>query len=215
MTRDLRPLTFVLCSLPLARLIVLGVQDGLGANPVEFVTRSLGTWALVLLCATLALSPLRRLSGWSGVLRLRRWLGLACFSYVLLHFLTWFWLDQWFSVPDMIRDVLRRPFIAAGMAALLLLIPLALTSSDAMVRRLGRRWAKLHRLVWPALALALAHLWWHKAGKNDFVQPLSYGAVALLLIGLRVFKPAGGAPARTATPGARARGSGDSRPHRP
>lgn len=183
----LKPVVFVLCLAPLARLVALGAApDGLGANPVEFITRSTGTWALVMLCLTLAVTPLRRLLGWSALVRLRRMLGLFAFFYAGLHALIFLWLEHWFGVVAMLRDVLDRPFVAAGFAALLLLVPLALTSTQGMIRRLGRRWQQLHRLVYPAAVLAVLHFWWHKAGKNDLAEPAIYACVLAVLLGLRL-----------------------------
>ena len=170
---------------PLVRLLMLGANDGLGANPVEFVTRSTGTWALVLLCATLAVTPLRRATGWNRLVRLRRTLGLLCFGYATLHFLAYAWFDQWFDVAGIARDLAKRPFIAAGAAAFALLLPLAATSTDAMMRRLGRAWGRLHRAVYAVGVLAVLHFAWHKAGKNDFGEPLVYGLVIGALLASR------------------------------
>lgn len=178
---------FVLAVVPLGRLIALGVVDRLGANPVEFVMRSLGTWTLVLLCVTLSITPLRRLTGWAWLLRLRRMAGLFCFFYVLLHFTTYLWLDQWFDFAAIVKDIAKRPYVTAGFAAFLLLVPLAATSTNAMVKRLGgRNWQRLHRLVYLIAALAILHYWWHKAGKNDFGEVTIYAAVIVFLLGVRV-----------------------------
>lgn len=179
---------FVVCLLPLARLFALGWFDGLGANPVEFVTRSTGTWTLVMLCATLAVTPLRRLTGLAVLARLRRMLGLFTFFYACLHLTTYVWFDQWFDPLAILLDVVKRPFITVGMTAFLLLLPLAATSTDAMMRRLGRRWAELHRLVYLIAPLAILHFWWHKAGKNDFAEPAIYGAVVALLLAARLWR---------------------------
>ena len=188
---------------PLVRLLVLGFTDGLGANPVEFVTRSTGTWALVMLCVTLAVSPVRRITGWQVLGRLRRRLGLLCFGYACLHVLAYLWFDQWFEVAAILRDLLRRPFITAGALAFLLLVPLAATSTDAMMRWLGRRWSALHRCIHAVVVLALLHYAWHKAGKNDLVEPLLYAAVVAVLAALR-FWP-GRSSAGTRKPGAAAK----------
>ena len=183
----LRALLFALALLPLARLVALGFLDRLGANPVEFVERSLGTWTLVMLCITLAITPLRWLTGWAWPLRLRRMFGLFCFFYVCLHFTAYVWLDQWFDLAAILKDVVKRPYITAGFAAFLLLIPLAATSTNAMVKRLGgRSWQRLHRLVYLIAGLAILHYWWHKAGKNDFSQVSIYAAVVALLLGARI-----------------------------
>jgi sulfoxide reductase heme-binding subunit YedZ len=183
--RALKPVVFVACLLPLARLVFYGFTDRLGANPVEFITRSTGTWTLVMLCATLAVTPIRRLSGWNAVLRVRRMLGLYTFFYACLHALTWVWFDRFFDPLDMLRDLLKRPFITVGMAAFLLLVPLAATSTQAMIRRLGRNWQALHRAIYAIAGLAMLHYWWMKAGKNDFAQPAIYGAVIVVLLAIR------------------------------
>jgi sulfoxide reductase heme-binding subunit YedZ len=143
----IRGLVIAASMLPMLRLVLWPALDRAGANPVEFVTRSSGTWTLVFLLLALSVSPLRRLTGAGWLMRLRRPLGLASFAYALAHLATWVWLEHWFEIAPMISDVLKRPFITAGFAALVLLIPLALTSTDAMVRRLGRRWSTLHQLV--------------------------------------------------------------------
>jgi sulfoxide reductase heme-binding subunit YedZ len=209
----LKPLVFALAVVPLARLFVLGMNDGLGANPVEFVTRSTGTWALVMLCVTLAVTPLRRLSGWTALVRLRRMLGLFAFFYAVLHFTVFVWLEHWFDLGAMLADVLDRPFVMVGFLALLLMLPLALTSTQAMMRRLGRRWQTLHRLIYLVAPLAVLHFWWHKAGKNDFFEPAIYGLVVAALLLARLLwrsrgtqasrgtvarKPAGVSPAAPA-----------------
>lgn len=181
---------FAVCLLPLLRLLVLGltgIDGGLGANPVEFVTRSLGTWTLVGLCMTLAVTPVRRLTGMQRLIRYRRMLGLYTFFYASLHLMTYVWLDQYFDVPAMIRDIIKRPFITAGFAAFLLMVPLAATSTQAMIRRLGRRWQALHRLIYLAAVAAILHYWWHKAGKNLYGEPLIYGAVLAVLLLSRVW----------------------------
>lgn len=185
--QPLRAALFALALLPLARLVVLGAVDGLGANPVEFVMRSLGTWALVMLCVTLAITPLRWLTGWVWLLRLRRMAGLFCFFYALLHVLTWVGLDHWFDWPALWADIVKRPYITAGAVAFALLLPLAITSTNAMVRRLGgRNWQRLHRLVYLIALAAILHYWWHKAGKNDFAEPTVYAIVIGGLLGVRV-----------------------------
>ena len=168
-------------------MFVLGGLDRLGANPVEFVTRSTGTWTLVMLCATLAVTPLRRLTGRGELARVRRMLGLFTFFYGCLHLTTYVWFDQWFDLMAMARDILKRPFITVGVSAFVLMVPLAATSTNAMMRRLGRRWSELHRLVYAVAVLAILHFWWHKAGKNDLLEPAIYGAVVAALLGARLW----------------------------
>ena len=185
--RLIRALVFVCALAPALRLVLWPVFDLAGANPVEFVTRSSGTWTLVMLCLTLALSPLRRLTGWSEWIRMRRMLGLFTFFYAVLHALTWLWLDQWFDLNAMLRDIIDRPFIMVGFVAFVLMMPLAATSTDAMIRRLGRRWGQLHRLIYLIAPLAILHYLWHKSGKNDYAEVSIYAAVLAVLLGLRVF----------------------------
>lgn len=186
--RALKALIWVLALLPFARLVYLGATGQYGANPLEFVTRSTGTWTLVMLCATLAVTPLRRLSGWSWLLRIRRLLGLFAFFYGTLHFMLWLGVDRGFDLAYMAKDVFKRPFITMGFAAFVLMVPLAATSTHAMVRRLGgRRWQALHRSIYAIAVLAILHYWWHKAGKNDFGEVSIYAAVVAALLGARLW----------------------------
>ncbi len=175
---------FLLCLLPLARLIWLGGQGGLGANPIEFITRSTGTWTLNFLLITLTITPARRLMKWPALLRYRRMIGLYAFFYAVLHFLTYLWLDQFFDWHAMLRDIVKRPFITAGFSAFLLLLPLAATSSQAMMRRLGRSWQRLHRLVYAIAILGVTHYLW--LVKKDLTLPLLYAAILFLLLGARL-----------------------------
>ena len=175
---------FLACLIPLARLGWLAYADGLGANPIEFVIRSLGTWALTFMLITLAVTPLRKLSGWQWLIKLRRMLGLFAFFYACLHFLTYVGLDQFFDLHSIYKDVLKRPFITVGFASFLLLMPLALTSTNAMVRRLGgRRWQRLHRLAYLIAIGGVVHYWW--LVKKDITQPAIYAAVLAVLLGYR------------------------------
>lgn len=184
----IRVVVFVAALLPLLRLVALGRADALGANPVEFVTRSTGTWTLVMLCVTLSVTPLRQLLGWPWLLRLRRMFGLYAFFYAALHFTAWVWFDQWFDPASMIADVVDRPFVTVGFTAFVLMLPLAATSTRAMMRRLGRHWQELHRLVYAVAVLAVLHFWWHKAGKNDLAEPMIYAAVVAALLGFRALR---------------------------
>lgn len=182
--RNPRVWLFGLCLLPLLRLIVLGATGGLGANPIEFITRATGTWTLVGLLATLSVTPLRRLTGYAPLLRYRRMLGLFAFFYACLHFVTYLWLDQFFDPSAILRDIAKRPFITVGFAAFVLLIPLAATSTRAMMRRLGRRWQQLHRLVYAVAVFGVLHYLW--LVKKDVTQPLIYGSVLALLLLMRL-----------------------------
>ena len=177
---------FVLALLPLDRLIWLGFTDGLGANPIEFITRSTGTWALVFLCLTLGMTPLRLISHSTAWIRYRRMLGLFSFFYACIHFGIWLWLDQNFDLIEMLKDVVKRPFITMGFISFLLLIPLALTSTHWAQKKLGRRWMQLHRIVYLIAATVVLHYWWHKAGKNDFDTVTIYAIVLLLLLSCRI-----------------------------
>jgi len=184
----LRAALFVVALLPLARLLYLGATAGLGGNPVEFVIRSLGTWTLVALLVTLSITPLRRLTGWNWLLRLRRMLGLFAFFYAVLHVTAFVWLDHWFEWADIVADVAKRPYLTFGFVAFVLMLPLAATSTNAMVRRLGgRRWQRLHRLVYAIGVLGVLHFWFHKLAKNDLAEPMIYALVLGVLLGARLW----------------------------
>ena len=174
----------LVCLLPLMRLIFLGIGGGLGANPIEFITHSTGTWTLVGLLVTLSVTPLRQLTGRADLIRYRRMLGLFTFFYACLHFVTYIWLDQFFDPAAIAKDVIKRPFITVGFTAFLLLIPLAVTSTHAMMRRLGRRWQQLHRLIYLIALLGVIHYLW--LVKKDLTEPLIYGAVLTLLLVVRL-----------------------------
>jgi sulfoxide reductase heme-binding subunit YedZ len=177
---------FVLALLPFMRMAYL-VATGVPVNPVEFLQHGSGDWALYLLCATLCVTPLRRLTGMNWLIRLRRMLGLYVFFYVCVHLLTFVWFDHDFDVAAIWKDVLKHLYITVGFAAFVLLIPLAATSTQGMIKRLGRNWTRLHRLIYAIAPLAILHYWWMKAGKHDFEQPLIWGSVVALLLLLRVY----------------------------
>ena len=180
-----KALIFVLCLGPLARLVAGGILDRLGANPVELITHSTGTWTLTFVMITLSVTPLRRLSGWHWLARLRRMFGLYAFFYASLHFMTYIWLDQFFDVAAIAKDVVKRPFITIGFGAFVMLVPLAATSTDAMVRRLGgKNWIALHRLTYVLAICGVVHYWW--LVKRDITQPAIYALVLAALLGYRV-----------------------------
>jgi sulfoxide reductase heme-binding subunit YedZ len=181
-----KPLLFLLGLLPFLRWIWLGFNDGLSANPVEFITRSSGTWTLVCLLVTLGITPLRRLIAQPALVRVRRMCGLFAFFYGFMHFMAWVWWDRDFDPASMLKDVYERPFITVGFAAFVLMSALALTSTQGWMRRLGKRWQYLHRAIYAIGMLAVLHYWWHKAGKNDFTQPAIYIAILAVLLGWRV-----------------------------
>jgi sulfoxide reductase heme-binding subunit YedZ len=176
---------FLLALVPIARIAVLA---GDKTNPLEFITRGTGDWTLYFLCITLAVTPLRKLTGLNWLVKLRRMAGLFAFFYASLHFTTFLWFDHFFDLAEMWKDVLKRPFITVGFGAFLLLIPLAATSTNAMVRRLGgKRWQALHRLVYLVAPLGILHFWWMKAGKHDFAQPILFGTIVAVLLAMRVY----------------------------
>ncbi len=158
--RILKVVLWIAALAPAAWLVRGVLQGELGANPIETLTHTTGMTALVLLLVTLAVSPVRKLSGWNPVIRLRRPLGLFAFFYAVCHFSIWFVFDMVFNVEWMIQDIIERPYITVGMAAFLLLIPLAVTSTRGWIRRLGKRWAKLHKLVYVAAGLGILHYFW-------------------------------------------------------
>jgi len=179
---------FLAALAPLAYLLLRGFNGALGANPVEAILRSLGTWTLVLLLVTLSITPLRRLTGWNWLQRLRRMLGLFAFFYAVLHVTAFVWLDHWFEWADIVADVAKRPYLTFGFVAFVLMLPLAATSTNAMVRRLGgRRWQRLHRLVYAIGVLGVLHFWFHKLAKNDLAEPMIYAVVLGVLFGLRLW----------------------------
>jgi sulfoxide reductase heme-binding subunit YedZ len=181
--RSLQLFAMAAGALPAAWLIVSAFADDLGANPVERVTHVTGDWALRFLLLSLSVTPLRRLFGWRWVAPLRRTLGLTAFGYACSHFLTYLDLDHFFDWRSIAEDVLERRYVTAGFSAFLCLVPLAATSTRAMIRRLGRRWIPLHRLAYLAAALGVIHFLW--LVKSDFREPLVYAAALILLLGLR------------------------------
>jgi sulfoxide reductase heme-binding subunit YedZ len=189
---------FAACLIPVALLAWRGFTGGLGANPIEYITHSTGWWTLTFLLITLLVTPARRLTGLNWLLRLRRMLGLFAFFHVCLHFTTYIWLDQFFDWMSIVKDVAKRPFITVGFSAFVLLIPLAATSTNGMVKRLGaRRWQLLHRLVYAIAILGVVHYWW--LVKKDITEPVIFALLLAVLLGARLVwrarKPASVAPA--------------------
>lgn len=183
-----KAILFVLACLPFVRLIIAAMYDGLGANPLEFITRNTGDWTLYFLCITLAITPARKLLGWHWLVRLRRMLGLFSFFYAACHFLTFLWFDHFFEFADMWRDVVKRPFITVGFIAFVLLIPLAVTSSNWAIRHLGgKSWQILHRTVYLIVPLGVLHYIWMRAGKNNFAQPMVFASIVAILLGIRLY----------------------------
>jgi methionine sulfoxide reductase heme-binding subunit len=190
-----KPVVFLLCLLPAVWLLV-AVADltglahlpaaSLGANPIEKIQDTLGIWGLRMLLTTLAVTPLRELLGWPRLLGFRRMLGLFAFFYISMHFLFYLFVDQSLDWRVLVEDVAKRPFITAGFSALLLLIPLAVTSTKRAMRRLGRRWQRLHRLIYPAAILGCTHFFWQV--KADIREPLVYILVLGALLGWRLYR---------------------------
>jgi sulfoxide reductase heme-binding subunit YedZ len=183
--RYLKPVIFLACLGPLARLAWRGFHAMLGANPIEVITHSTGDWTLTFLLLTLSITPLRKLTRQYWLIGLRRMFGLYAFFYGCLHLTTYVWLDKFFDVHEMLADVAKRRFITAGLTAFLLMVPLALTSTQGWIRRLGgKRWQALHRLVYLSAAAGVIHYIW--LVKADLHKPLEYAAVLALLVGYRV-----------------------------
>jgi len=195
----LKPPIFVLCLLPVVVLLLqafheqlhadsllafLHLQPDLGANPIEKITHTTGDWILIFLCITLTITPARRIFGQPWLIKFRRMFGLFAFFYACLHFLTYIWLDQFFSWSSIVKDVAKRPFVTAGFTAFVLLIPLALTSTAGWIRRLGgKRWQQLHRLIYISAIAGVVHYYW--LVKSDVRLPVMYAAIVTLLLGIR------------------------------
>lgn len=182
-----KPAVFVLAILPLAWLVWGAATDKLGANPAEYLERSLGDWTLRFLCLTLAVTPLRVITGTPALARFRRMLGLFVYCYVALHLLAYAWFDMGFELAEIAKDIPKRPFILVGFLAFVLLTPLAATSFNGAIKALGaRRWQALHRLVYVVAGLGILHFFWMRAGKNDFAEVAVYAAILALLLGWRL-----------------------------
>ncbi|HSW17198.1 MAG TPA: protein-methionine-sulfoxide reductase heme-binding subunit MsrQ [Ramlibacter sp.] len=184
-----KPVLFVLALLPFSWLLWGAITDNLGANPAEYLIRSLGDWTLRFLCLTLAVTPLRVTLGWPALLRLRRMLGLFMYFYAALHLLSYAWFDMGFDVPEITKDIAKRPFILVGFSAFVLLTPLAATSFNRAVKALGaKRWQQLHKLVYAIAGLAILHFFWMRSGKNDFAEVAVYAAILGALLGWRAWR---------------------------
>ena len=178
---------FVLALIPFFRLIWAVMTDHLGANPLEFITRNTGDWTLYFLCITLCITPIRRLLSLPWMLKNRRMIGLFAFFYAFMHFMTFLWFDHFFDLGEMLKDIGKRPFILVGFSAFVMLIPLALTSTNKMIRRIGaKRWQLLHKLVYLIVSLGVLHYFWMKAGKHDFNQPIVFLCIVAALFLIRI-----------------------------
>ena len=180
-------LVFLICIAPIVWLLAAAFTDNLSANPIKDITEATGVWTLRFLLATLCITPIRKFTKWSDVIRYRRMLGLFAFFYGFLHFLTYAWLDQFFSVPDIIQDVFKRPFITAGFLGFVVMVPLAITSTKKWIVRLGgKRWQLLHRLTYVCAIAGVVHYLW--LVKADTQRPLMYGLLLTTLLGYRLLK---------------------------
>jgi methionine sulfoxide reductase heme-binding subunit len=179
--RALKLPVFLGCLVPALVLTWKGFHDGLGANPIDVITRSTGRWTLTFLLITLGVTPVRKLTGLIWLIRFRRMLGLYAFFYGSLHLMTYVWLDKFFDVHEMLHDIVKRRFITAGLTAWLLMLPLAITSTTGWIRRMGgKRWQKLHRLIYFSAAAGVVHFIW--LVKADLRRPLTYGAILAMLL---------------------------------
>jgi len=194
----IKVLVFLACLIPVGRLVGKALTGMLGANPIDVITRSTGTWTLTFLIITLGITPLRRLSGWHVLIRFRRMVGLFAFFYGCLHFMTFIWLDKFFDWHDMIKDIEKRPFITVGFTGFVLMLPLALTSTQGWIRRLGKRWQLLHRLIYVSATAGVVHFWW--LVKADLRRPQIYAAVLTALLAYRALAWAAKRRLATASP---------------
>ena len=181
----IKPLVFAAALTPAGLLVYGFYTNDLTANPLDYITDQTGTWALALLVISLSVTPIRRLTGWNPIIKLRRMLGLFSFFYALLHLLTWVVLLNFFDLNEMVKDVFKRPFITIGMATFLILLALAVTSNQFSIRRLGRRWQRLHQLAYAAAIGAVIHFWW--LVKEDVTEPRRWMVLVTLLLGLRAW----------------------------
>jgi sulfoxide reductase heme-binding subunit YedZ len=180
----LKPAVFVACLVPFGQLAYKAYTGDLGVNPIETITHFTGDWTLIFLLITLSVTPLRKISGWNGLIKFRRMLGLFAFFYAVLHFSTYVVLDHFFDFQRIMKDIVKRPYVTVGFTGFVLMIPLAVTSTAGMVRRLGKGWQKLHRLVYVAAIAGVIHFYW--LVKADIRRPLQYGTVLALLLGFRL-----------------------------
>jgi methionine sulfoxide reductase heme-binding subunit len=184
-----KPLVFLLCLLPFAWLVFRVATDNLGANPQEALIRATGDWTLRFLCIVLTVTPLRMLTKTPQLARFRRMLGLFVYFYVVIHLLSYSWFDMGFDIPDIAKDIAKRPFILVGFAALVLLTPLALTSFNRAIKVMGaKRWQLLHKLVYVIAGLGILHFFWMRAGKNNFNEVFVYVAILAVLLGWRLIQ---------------------------
>ena len=182
----IKPALFTICLVPLAWLVWGAISDTLGANPVEVMTRQTGEWVLRFILITLLITPARKILNLPWLIKLRRMLGLFVFFYAVMHLLTYIWFDQFFDLNEIIKVIIKRPFITVGFTDFVLLIPLAVTSNKIMIRRLKKNWAKLHKLIYVIAVLGVLHFVW--LVKADYLQPIIYGLILLVLLSYRAYQ---------------------------
>lgn len=196
-----KPVIFAVCLLPFAWLFYSALTNQLGANPAEALIRATGDWTLRFLCIVLAVTPLRVIGNMPGLARFRRMLGLFVYFYVVVHLLSYSWFDMGFDLADIVKDIIKRPFILVGFAAFVLLTPLAATSFNAAIRKLGaKRWQMLHKLVYLIAGLGLLHFFWMRSGKNDFAEVSVYAVIVGVLLGWRLWQRWGWRKSRAVQP---------------
>lgn len=184
-----KPVVFALCLLPFAWLLYRAFNDQLGANPAEALIRATGSWTLRFVCIVLAVTPLRVISGTPALARFRRMLGLFVYFYVVIHLLSYGWFDMGFDVAEIVKDIIKRPFILVGFSAFVLLTPLAATSVNAAIKAMGaKRWQLLHKLIYLISGLGILHFFWMRAGKNNFSEVFVYAAIVAVLLVWRLWK---------------------------
>jgi sulfoxide reductase heme-binding subunit YedZ len=180
----IKPLVFIACLMPIANMAFGGFRAQLGANPIEAITHETGDWTIRMLLATLAITPLRRITGINELISFRRMIGLFAFFYGTLHFLTYIWLDKFFDWHEIVKDVYKRPFITAGFTGFVLMIPLAITSTKGWIRRLGKKWTMLHRLIYISATAGVVHYIW--LVKKDIRKPMIYAVILAVLLLWRI-----------------------------
>lgn len=181
----LKPVVFLAALVPIALLVIGALRGDLGANPIERITHQTGLWTLILLLTTLAITPIRRITGVNWIIQYRRMIGLFAFFYGFLHLMTYVWLDQFFDFHAMLKDIYKRPFITAGFTGFMLMLPLALTSTQWSIRKLGKKWQTLHRLIYFSVLAGVVHFIW--LVKKDIQQPMIYAIILGVLMSVRVF----------------------------
>tara|TARA_S200000501_G_C20864986_1_gene761485 strand:- start:586 stop:1200 length:615 start_codon:yes stop_codon:yes gene_type:complete len=182
------PVIYIICLIPFFVGIFLIFKDNLGPNPIEFIIKETGSWAIYFICLTLMISPIIKITNINKIIFFRRIFGLFSFFYAFLHFISFIWFEHFFDIREIYNDVISRPFITIGFISFILLIPLALTSNSFMMKSMGKFWKKLHMLIYLISILAVFHFWWMRSGKNDFDDPILLGLIIFSLLLFRIIK---------------------------